>query len=84
MPWSSLNSVLGEISCTTLSGTITMLCCERNVLEVAMLSLCEVRGERLEQLVVTHMEAGGSNLVSFTEHLREVNRTHTSGNYHCG
>lgn len=36
---------LGELSCITLSRTFQMLCCERDVLEVSMLSLREVRAE---------------------------------------
>ncbi len=44
-----LDNVLGELSCITLSRTFQMLCGERDVLEVAMLSLREVRAERLER-----------------------------------
>ena len=40
-----LDAVLAELPCFTLSHTFHMLCGERDVLEVAMLSLREVRAE---------------------------------------
>ncbi|KAL2098293.1 hypothetical protein ACEWY4_007500 [Coilia grayii] len=55
-PWESvccqeahLGHLLGELRCITQSRTYEMLCCERDVLEVAMLSLREVRAETLDR-----------------------------------
>uniref|UniRef100_A0A667WXP1 P2X purinoreceptor 7 intracellular domain-containing protein n=1 Tax=Myripristis murdjan TaxID=586833 RepID=A0A667WXP1_9TELE len=44
-----VDHLVRDIECITLSRTYQMLCCEREVLEISMLSLREVRANTLER-----------------------------------